>query len=81
MQRHLTVGRTAPRSLFVLSPPPPPTPPPLRTQRITRRAFQISLQPDYIAIKGLFKTGKPWHVLNWGSRTRILAMAQRRSYP
>ena len=75
MQRHLTVGRTAPRSLFVLSPPP------LRTQRITRRAFQISLQPDYIAIKGLFKTGKPWHALNWGSRTRILAMAQRRSYP
>ena len=77
MQRHLTVGRTAPRSLFVLSPAPPP----LRTQRITRRAFQISLQPDYIAIKGLFKTGKPWHVLNWGSRTRILAMAHRRSYP
>ena len=78
MQRHLTVGRTAPRSLFVLS---PPRPLPLRTQRITRRAFQISLQPDYIAIKGLFKTGKPWHVLNWGSRTRILAMAHRRSYP
>ena len=76
MQRHLTVGRTAPGSLFVLSPPPP-----LRTQRITRRAFQISLQPDYIAIKGLLKTGKPWHVLNWGSRTRILAMAHRRSYP
>ena len=78
MQRHLTVGRTAPRSLFVLS---PPRPPPLRTQRITRRAFQISLQPDYIANKGLFETGKPWHVLNWGSRTRILAMAHRRSYP
>ena len=74
MQRHLTVGRTAPRSLFVLSPPPP-----VRTQRITRRAFQISLQPDYIAIKGLFKTGKPWRVLNWGPRTRSFAMARRRS--
>ena len=77
MQRHLTMGGTAPRSLFVLS--PPTSLPPLRTQRITRRAFQISLQPDYIAIKGLFKTGKPRHVLNWGPRTRILAMARRRS--
>jgi len=72
------VCEAAPRSLFC-----PPPPPPRRTQRITRSAFRISFQSDWLIDNGIFNrpimARTEILVHRWGPRSRILALFRRQA--